>query len=76
MQPVTDIQNFPKDKALNHLPTPNSPFSIHVDASQCWIGAILSQKECPIAYHAKKFSKSEANYTIAEKEGFSIYCAL
>jgi len=54
------------------MPNQDDKFVLDCDASQCAIGAVLSQiqdgVEKPVAYASKKLSKSERNYCVTKKE--------
>lgn len=58
------------------LSTPDftKPFTIHCDASNTGVGAVLTQgpEETPIAYASKKLTKEQKNYTTTEKECFAV----
>jgi hypothetical protein len=61
---------------LTHF-NPKCQCILETDASNFMLGAVLSQKEDndmlhPIAYHSKKFSLSEINYEIHDKELLAI----
>lgn len=66
-------------KALVNSPvlaTPDfsKPFTIHCDASNSGVGAVISQgpEEAPIAYASKKLTHEHKNYTTTEKECFAV----
>ena len=54
----------------------NYPFLIHTDDSKLQIGAVVSQKGNPIAFHSRKINIVQNNYTTTEKELFSILSSL
>lgn len=58
------------------LTTPDftKPFTIHCDASNTGVGAVLSQglDEAPIAYASMKLTHEHKNYTTTEKECFAV----
>lgn len=58
------------------LATPDfsKPFTIHCDASNTGVGAVLTQglDEAPIAFASKKLAPEHKNYTTTEKECFGI----
>ena len=59
---------------------PTKPFQVETDASDFAIGAILSQADDnnlmhPVAYYSRKFTASEINYPIYDKELAAIIAA-
>lgn len=58
----------------------NLPFSVHTDASNFGIGAMLTQikenKEVVIAYMSKSLNKNEQNYSTTERETLAVITAL
>ncbi|KAI2644688.1 Retrovirus-related Pol polyprotein from transposon 17.6 [Labeo rohita] len=77
--------NAAKD-LLCHAPVlsaPNfkTPFRLQVDASATGAGAVLLQEdeshvEHPVSYFSKKFSKTQQNYSVIEKEALALLLAL
>ena len=62
-------------------PNFDKPFYVAVDASNVRSGAVLLQEdgqgvEHPICYFSKKFSKSQKNYLMIEKELLALILAL
>ena len=61
-------------------PDYKKPFTIHCDASNLAVGAVITQgdppDERPIAYMSKKLNNAEINYTVTEKEFLAIVLAL
>ena len=56
---------------------PSRPYILQTDASDCAVGAVLSQRqddgsEKPIAYWSHKLNKAEFNYSATEKELLAI----
>jgi len=54
---------------------------LETDASDCALGAVLSQlsedeKWHPVAFHSRKFSPAEINYDVHDKEMAAIVTAL
>ncbi len=51
----------------------DKPFLLQTDASDCGMGAVLSQRDddgqdYPVAYHSRKFLPREERYSTIEKE--------
>lgn len=61
-------------------PDYNLPFQVHTDASNCGVGAMLTQivdgKEHPVAYMSKTLNAPEKNYSITERETLAVIVAL
>ena len=61
-------------------PDPNLPYTIHTDASDFALGAILLQHfedgMRPICYHSRRLNEQEVNYATHEKEALAIVDAL
>ena len=57
---------------LLDYPDFNAPFEIHTDASKLQIGAVISQKDKPIAFYLRKTNSTQHNYTTTDKELHSI----
>ncbi len=73
--------NFTTAPILKH-PDPNLPFVIEVDASDCGIGAVLSQRHgqpgklYPCAFFSRKLTSAERNYDVGNKELLSMKAAI
>ncbi|KAG0435282.1 Transposon Tf2-6 polyprotein, partial [Dictyocoela muelleri] len=76
MIPVYKIYEGLKDNIKLYIPDLNKPFTLHCDASEHTIGSVLSQKNGIIDHYSKKLNNSQRNYTIVEKEMFSIYMSI
>ena len=50
----------------------NEDFSIHTDASDFKLGAVILQKGKPIAFYIRKRTESQQRYTVTERELLSI----
>ena len=48
------------------------PFDIHTDASDIPLGAVILQDNKPIVFYSWKLNSIQQNYTVGEKELFSI----
>ena len=55
-------------KALLFYPYWNIPFTVHTDASDRQLCAIISQNNKPIAFFLRRLIKPQLNYTITDKE--------
>jgi hypothetical protein len=58
------------------LPDFSLPFELIADASLLGVGAVLLQKEQPIAYFSRKFTPAERNYITTEQELLAVHEAL
>ncbi|KAL0173249.1 hypothetical protein M9458_033560, partial [Cirrhinus mrigala] len=74
-------ERFTSAPILKH-PDPNLPFIVEVDASDCGIGAVLSQRHgnpgklYPCAFFSRKLTAAERNYDIGNKELLSMKAAI
>ena len=50
----------------------NEQFYIHVDASNCQLGEIISQEGKPIELYRRKLIDAKTRYTVMKKELISI----
>ena len=73
---VEGIINEIQTSTLLHYPDVNKKFELMTDASEVGIGAILIQENKLIGIYSYKFSKSENNYSVVEKEMFAVVKAL
>ncbi|KAK3507064.1 hypothetical protein QTP70_003874 [Hemibagrus guttatus] len=70
-------QSFTIAPILRHL-DPNLPFIVEVDASNCWIRAVLSQghgnprKFYPCAFFSRKLTPAEISYDVSNRELLSV----
>ena len=54
------------------FPDHMQPFNIEMDASEYELGSVIKQNGRPVAYYSCKLNLVQRNYTIIEKELFSI----
>ena len=64
-----------------HFPRFHKSFVIHIDASDCGVGAFLAQKEdngelTIIAYYSKRFTSSQQHYSATQKECLAVVLAV
>ena len=64
-----------------HFPRFHKSFIIHVDASDCGVGAFLAQKEdngepAIIAYCSKRFTSSQQHYSATQKKCLAVVLAV
>ncbi|KAL0177092.1 hypothetical protein M9458_025986, partial [Cirrhinus mrigala] len=74
-------EKFTSAPILKH-PDPSLPFIVEVDASNCGIGAVLSQRHGqpgklhPCALFSRKLTSAEQNYDVGNKELLSMKAAI
>ncbi|KAI2645990.1 Transposon Tf2-6 polyprotein [Labeo rohita] len=74
-------EKFTLAPTLKH-PDPNLPFIVEVDASDCGIWAVLSQRHgqpgklYPCAFFSRKLTSAERNYDVGNKELLSMKAAI
>ncbi|KAI2659768.1 Transposon Tf2-6 polyprotein [Labeo rohita] len=74
-------ERFTTAPILKH-PDPDLPFTVEVDASDCGIGAVLSQRHgqpgklFPCAFFSRKLTAAERNYDVGNKELLSMKAAI
>eukprot|EP00980_Cylindrotheca_fusiformis_P030595 scaffold25084_cov269-Cylindrotheca_fusiformis.AAC.1 len=66
------IKRVMSKETLLHYPNFNEPFEIHTDASLHQIGAVITQKNKPIAFYSRKLRDGQHNYTTTERELLAI----
>ena len=59
-------------EVLLSYPNFNEPFEIHTDASATQLGAVISQKNRPIAFYSRKLNPAQTRYTTTERELLAI----
>lgn len=79
-QPALEAMNKIKDELEAQVqlfqPDFKEPFELTTDASNFAIGAVLSQKQRPIAFISRTLNETEQNYSTNEKELLAIVWAL
>jgi RNase H-like domain found in reverse transcriptase len=60
-----------KDAFLRY-PNHNKRFDIYCDASDCQLGAVITQEDPPVAYYLRKLNSAQHNYTVGEKKIISV----
>lgn len=74
-------ERFTTAPILKH-PYPDLPFVVEVDASDCGVGAVLSQRHgqpsklYPCAFFSRKLTAAERNYDVGNKELLSMKAAI
>jgi hypothetical protein len=68
----TKLKEMVSADTLLNYPDWTIPFTIHTDASDKQLGAVISQNGKPIAFFSRRLSKAQRNYTTTEKELLSI----
>lgn len=75
-----DVKQLLCEAPILQLPHSEFPFVIHCDASEDALGAVLSQDIGqglrPVAYLSHKFSDTERNWNICEKETYALVKSL
>src|SRR5215475_420824 len=80
MKAFNDIKQAFCNTILRQHPNFEIPFHIEVDSSDFGMGGVLSQKDsngnsAPIAFFSRKFSPTEINYSVYDKELLAIVTA-
>ena len=74
------LQTILASELILAYPDPNHPFSVHTDASNTGLGAVLLQEKdgnvFTIAYASRSLDASEQNYSTTERECLAVIWAL
>ncbi|KAG0435490.1 Transposon Tf2-6 polyprotein, partial [Dictyocoela muelleri] len=75
---ITDEEIYEqiKQNIFLYIPDLNKEFTIHTDASEFAIGAVLTQESGIIDHYSKKLNSAQLNYSIVEKEMYAIFSAV
>ena len=71
-QAFCNLKKMISEETLLTYPDWTKPFTVHTDASDYQLGAVISQDNKPIAFFTRRLSKAQKNYTTTEKELLSI----
>ena len=66
------IKQIVGHETLLSYPDFNLPFEIHTDASHTQLGAVISQKNKPIAFYSRKLQPAQRQYTSTKRKLLSI----
>ena len=72
----TELKNKLISAPVLSIPDQSKPFTLHCDASDLAIGAVLSQDDHPVGFTSRKLIEAELNYPVHEKELLSIVNAI
>jgi len=67
-----DIKEVIARDVVLAYPDFDSPFEIYTDASSRQLGAVITQKNRPIAFFSRKLSDTQKRYTVTEQELLAI----
>jgi hypothetical protein len=77
---INILQQQLTSQPILKLPKLNDQFEIQTDASNYGAGAVLKQEhegeQMPISYFSRRFSKSERNYSVSDRELYAIVLAI
>ena len=80
-QAFENLKNLLISAPVLQAPDVSKPFILHVDASDCGVGAVLLQRKDvgiihPVCYFSHKFKSYQKSYATVEKEALGIVLAL
>ena len=67
-----EMKRMVSEETFLNYPDWSKKFTVHTDASDKQLGAVISQDNKPIAFFSRRLSKAQRNYTTTEKELLSI----
>ena len=67
-----DMKKILSKQVLLKYPNFDEPFVIYTDASKHQLGAVITQKEWPLAFYSRKLTDAQTRYTTTERELLSI----
>ncbi len=74
------LQQKLTSQPILRLPKLNDQFEVQSDASNYGAGAVLTQEyegeQMPKSYFSRRFSKSERNYSVSERELYAIVISI
>ena len=71
-QAFTSMKRLIAKETLLAYPDFNKKFTIHTDASDFQLGAVIMQENKPLAFFSRKLTSAQRNYTTTEKELLSV----
>ena len=69
---LNNLVNEVKQQTLLSFPNPILPYTLEADISEKGLGSVLKQEEKTIDFYSHRLNGPELNYTIPEKETYSI----
>ena len=71
--PFKELKRMLSADTLLIYPDWKLPFTVHTDASDKQLGAVISQNNKPITFFSRRLIKPHHNYTTTEKEPLAIF---